>query len=51
MQRVRTKGQSRLYNEYIQRYHYLGYKPLPGAQLRYILYSGEQPIALLGFGA
>ena len=51
LQRVRTKGQSRLYNEYIQRYHYLGYKPLPGAQLRYILYSGEQPIALLGFGA
>jgi hypothetical protein len=51
LRRVRTKGESRLYNEYIQRYHYLGHKPLPGAQLRYIAYSGEQPIALLGFGA
>jgi hypothetical protein len=51
LRRVCTKSESRLYNEYIQRYHYLGYKPLPGAQLRYTAYSGEQPIALLGFGA
>lgn len=51
LRRIRTKCESRLYNEYIQRYHYLGHKPLPGAQLRYIVYSGEQPIALLGFGA
>jgi hypothetical protein len=32
-------------------YHYLGHKPLPGAQLRYFVYSGNQPVALLGFGA
>jgi hypothetical protein len=51
LRRVRTKSESRLYNEYIQRYHYLGHKPLPGAQLRYIVYSGEEPIAVLGFGA
>lgn len=51
LRRVRTKGESRLWNESIQRYHYLGHKPLPGAQLRSIVYSGEQPIALLGFGA
>jgi hypothetical protein len=51
LRRVRTKGESRLYNEYIQRYHYPGHKPLPGAQLRYIVYSAAQPIALLGFGA
>ncbi|ESQ13458.1 MAG: hypothetical protein N838_33760 [Thiohalocapsa sp. PB-PSB1] len=50
-QRVRTSGDSRLWNEYIQRYHYLGYTPLPGAQLRYRVYSAGQPIALLGFGA
>jgi hypothetical protein len=49
--RVHQKSQSRLWNELIQRYHYLGHKPLPGAQLRYIVYSAEQPIALLGFGA
>jgi hypothetical protein len=51
LQRVQTKPDSRLWNEYIQRYHYLGHKPLPGAQMRYILFSQQQPIALLGFGA
>lgn len=35
----------------IDDYHYLGYHPLPGAQLRYIaLFEGEL-IALFGFGA
>ena len=50
-QRVEHPQVSRLWNEYIQRYHYLGHKPLPGAQMRYILFSQQQPIALLGFGA
>ena len=40
-----------LWNEYIDRYHYLGYKPLPGAQLRYFATVGDQVVALLGFGA
>jgi hypothetical protein len=42
---------SRLWNEYIQRYHYLGYTPLPGAQLRYFVAIDGQFVALLGFGA
>jgi len=47
------KGDCRsgLWNEYIQRYHYLGHKPLPGAQLRYLIYAKQRPVALLGFGA
>jgi hypothetical protein len=36
---------------YIERYHYLGHKPLPGAQLRYFITSGEQIVAMAGFGA
>jgi hypothetical protein len=51
LQRVQTKPDSRLWNEYIQRYHYLGHSPLPGAQIRYFIFSDTQPIALLGFGA
>ncbi len=51
LQRVQHKSESRLWNEYIERYHYLGHKPLPGAQLRYFIYAQNQPIALLGFGA
>ncbi|MFQ5917621.1 MAG: DUF4338 domain-containing protein [Candidatus Binatia bacterium] len=48
---VVSQAHSRLWNEYIHRYHYLGYKTLPGAQLRYFVTSGEQFVALLGFGA
>jgi hypothetical protein len=48
---VHTPAESRLWNEYINRYHYLGYKSLPGAQLRYIVRSQDQVLALLGFGA
>lgn len=48
---VVAKTDSRLWNEYIQRYHYLGHKPLPGAQLRYLVYAAGQVVALLGFGA
>lgn len=47
-----TRGNSsRLWNELVKRYHYLGYKPLPGAQLRYCVYSGSDLLAVLGFGA
>ncbi|MGK5087844.1 Druantia anti-phage system protein DruA, partial [Bdellovibrionota bacterium FG-2] len=39
---VSTQGESRLWNEFIHRYHYLGYKPLPGAQLRYLGWTQQQ---------
>ncbi len=45
------KKTSALWNEYIDRYHYLGYTPLPGAQLRYFVKADDQILALLGFGA
>ena len=48
---VHTKKDSLLWNELIERYHYLGYKPLPGAQLRYLVYSHSRLLAVLGFGA
>ena len=50
MHRVQ-RSESLLWNEYIQRYHYLGYTPLPGAQMRYFVMLDQQIIALLGFGA
>jgi hypothetical protein len=46
-----TAKNSSLWNEYIHRYHYLGYTRLPGAQLRYFVTVNEQLLALLGFGA
>ena len=48
---VSEKKQSSLWNEYIHRYHYLGYKRLPGAQLRYMVRNGNDLPALPGFGA
>ncbi len=51
LQAVTQRRESHLWNEYVQRYHYLGYQPLPGAQLRYLAVSQGQVLALLGFGA
>jgi hypothetical protein len=48
---VATPHDSRLWNELIERYHYLGYKPLPGAQMRYLVFAGSHLLAALGFGA
>ena len=43
---------SRTWNECVQRYHYLGYTPLPGAQLRYFVQAADGLLlALLGCGA
>ena len=48
---VQKGAQSSLWNEFIERYHYLGYKPLPGAQMRYFVSAGPYLLAALGFGA
>ena len=48
---VANKNQSYLWNEFIDRYHYLGYTPLTGAQLRYFVKSQNTVLALFGFGA
>lgn len=46
-----TAEELSLWSEYIDRYHYLGYTPLAGAQMRYFVYAGDQLVALLGFSA
>jgi hypothetical protein len=48
---VSTRSDSSLWNELIERYHYLGYKPLPGAQLRYFIHGAGHRLAVLGYGA
>ncbi len=48
---VADRRQSHLWNEYVDRYHYLRFQPLPGAQLRYLARSNQQVIAAIGFGA
>lgn len=46
-----TPRDSPFWNELVERHHYLGYKPLPGAQIRYLVFAGSQLLAALGFGA
>lgn len=48
---VADRSESARWNELIERYHYLGYKPLSGAQLRYLAFAGSELLALLSFGA
>jgi len=48
---VRDQRASRLWNGLIDRYHYLGYKPLPGAQLRYLIQWDHGVLGAIGFGA
>lgn len=40
----------KLWNEFIARYHYLGYGSIPGAQLRYFIIAGERVLGVMGFG-
>jgi hypothetical protein len=48
---VRTPLARLLYRQMMVAHHYLGYYPMPGAQLRYLLYHGSQLLGGLGFGA
>lgn len=50
-EQVTAKNKSALWNELIERYHYLGSSKLFGARMRYLVYSQEEIIAALGFSA
>ena len=51
LRQVVGPADSRLWNEYIARYHYLGYTPMAGSQSRYFVFAGEHLVALLSFAA
>jgi len=46
-----VKKTSALWNELIDRYHYLGYRRAGGAQMRFFVHAMGQPVALLAFSA
>jgi hypothetical protein len=43
--------QSKLWNELVDHYHYLGYKPLVGAQFRYLISSEDGWLGAISFSA
>ena len=51
LQRVDKAQDSKLWNELIERYHYIGYKPLSGDQIRYLVIGDGNLLAALGFGS
>lgn len=51
LQRVEKAQDSKLWNELIERYHYIGYKPLSGDQIRYLVIGDGNLLAALGFGS
>ena len=47
---VRGSREGKLWNEFVARHHYLGYKTLVGAQMRYAVHDRDgSPLAMLGF--
>ena len=47
---VRETREGKLWNEFVARYHYLGYKTLVGAQMRYAVHDRNGwPLVMLGF--
>lgn len=51
LRQVESPQDSRLWNEAVNRFHYLGYKRLPGAQLRYLITAEVGLLGVIGFGA
>ncbi len=51
LQVVSGKATSLLWNEYMARYHYLGYAAMSGSQIRYNAFAGEQLVACISFCA
>ena len=51
LHRVACRKDSGLWNELIERYHYLGYTPLPGAQIRYLIRNESRLLGAIGMGA
>ena len=51
LRKIQNRADSRSWNEFIARYHYLGYVPLPGAQIRYFIEGNQQILGAIGMGA
>jgi hypothetical protein len=51
LRRVESKADTCLFNEALIRYHYLGFKPLVGAQARFMVEARGQLLGVVGFAA
>jgi hypothetical protein len=49
--RATSKNERTLWNEFVHRYHYLGYTPFPGAQIKYFIESSQGILGCISFSA
>ena len=49
IQMVRKTSLEPLWDELVRNYHYLGHRKMPGANLKYLAFSNDLPIAALSF--
>jgi len=47
---VRGSGDEKAFRELVERHHYLGYRQIVGEHLKYMAFSGNGPLACLGWG-
>ncbi len=51
LQLIQSPAQSALYNGMMAEHHYLGYRPMAGAQLRYLIVWAQGVLGAVSFGA
>jgi len=51
IRQVRRTGEEDLFNCLVERYHYLGYTRPVGEHLKYLVYSGERPVACMAWSS
>lgn len=51
IRQVRRTRQEKVFNSLIEHYHYLGYTQPVGEHLKYVVFSGENPIACLAWSS
>jgi len=51
LEQIKSKGEHRFWNMLIQRYHYLGYRCMVGASLKYLIYMGGRRVGCIGWGS
>ena len=48
---VRHTDQEKFYDSLVEQYHYLGYTQIVGNHLKYMAFSGDIPVACIGWGS
>lgn len=51
LENIQTASDSRLWRNLVERYHYLGYKPMVGRSLKYFIHRNGQAVGAISWGS